>query len=143
MDDPRHIEARRERIDCLRKWERTRSYTYGERTSGSAAVSSVSNASKTAAPGQPRPPIRSSSTGGVTTAASTVSRRATAAALGTLLEQHHEDTSFNTDADSSFGGPGDSPCAPALAKTKHFATMRATRPRTMQRAETIGSIMFG
>ncbi|KAG8895125.1 cell division cycle- protein [Tulasnella sp. 403] len=149
MDDPQHIEARRENIDNLRRWERTRSYTYGERTAAAAALGNGKNSTNSSRP---------SSTSVAASAAANTSSKAANAALGrrggtaarlelsTLAE--HDDTSFcTTEGDSSFGGVGDSPCVAAKTKTVYTTSnmnpnKRPGRP-PLDRAITIGPLSFG
>ncbi|KAG8948269.1 cell division cycle- protein [Tulasnella sp. 424] len=141
MDDPNHVEARREKIDTMRKWERTRSYTYGERT---AAVTALGN-NKAAAASAPEPlPQRTGestsslgkATGGVPT------RRPAVAALSTLVEHHEADTSF-ADSDCSFtGGVGDSPCPANMASKKNTVRPVLGRRAPLGRASTMGPLVF-
>lgn len=146
MDDPNHVEARREKIDTMRKWERTRSYTYGERSS---AVATLGN-NKAASASAPEA-LTQRATGGESTsslgkvAGGLPTRRA--AALSTLVEHHEADTSFgNADSDCSFtGGVGDSPCpANMLAKKNTSSTLRPVpgRRAPLGRASTMGPLVF-
>ncbi|KAG8925071.1 cell division cycle- protein [Tulasnella sp. 408] len=146
MDDPNHVEARREKIDTMRKWERTRSYTYGER---SAAVAALGN-NKAASASAPEALAQRTTSGESVSSLGKVTgglppRRA--AALSTLVEHHEADTSFgNADSDCSFtGGVGDSPCpANMLAKKNTASTIRAVpgRRAPLGRASTMGPLVF-
>ncbi|KAG8977985.1 cell division cycle- protein, partial [Tulasnella sp. 427] len=143
MDDPNHVEARREKIDTMRKWERTRSYTYGERT---AAITALGNKAAASAPeGLPQRLTSGDSTSSLSKAASGAPRRA-AVALSTLVEHHEADTSFgNADSDCSFtGGVGDSPCPAIMTKKTSATTARSlpARRAPLGRASTLGPLVF-
>lgn len=152
MDDPEHIEARRERIDHLRRWERTRSYTYGERTSAMAALGAASPNESPIEAKRPVPvrPASTSGAGFIKATSVTLGRRggtAAAAKLELATLEEHDDTSL-TDADSSIGGLGDSPC-PAVTKRKSpnpFGTIKPALKRPgrgpLDRAATFGPLSF-
>lgn len=133
MDDPKHIEARREKIDNLRRWERTKSYTFGDRaTAGESA--------------KPTRPSSISAPGSFTAAKSSARP---APELATLAEHHQEDTSFNSEGDSSFDFAG-SPCGPKYATirpAKPVISSKASAPlprRTpLGRASTVAALNFG
>ncbi|KAG8900875.1 cell division cycle- protein, partial [Tulasnella sp. 417] len=144
MDDPNHVEARREKIDTMRKWERTRSYTYGERTAAVATLGNNKAASASAPEALAQRTTSGESASSLGKVASGIPTRR-AAALSTLVEHHEADTSF-ADSDCSFtGGVGDSPCpGNLLAKKSMASTVRPVpgRRAPLGRASTMGPLVF-
>lgn len=111
MDDPAHLRERSSDLDQFRRWERARSFTYGER------------------PGVSVPSNRPASTGSVSAGATTLTFAAASAALGRRAAQGL--STLEEDPDSSFvseGGEG-SPCAAIRPPV-----IGTSRPRPLGRA---------
>jgi M-phase inducer tyrosine phosphatase len=101
MDDPDHLRARRSDLNNFRRWDRTRSYTYGERP----------NVEEAASPSNSRPVST-----GTTLNMAAGGKRAPAlkGKLGLSTLQEDADSSC-AGSESSHDGIGDSPCPPSAA----------------------------
>lgn len=149
MDDPAHLRARASELNDFRRWNRTRSFTYGELQRVSGQTNSTSSTQGMSS-NQPAPssnhqrPVSTDShmIGGGSTMLGGFGKRPPLSTLHTLTEDG--DSSCTSEPD-----PAESPCPPAGGKmfTKMAAPLmplpfNATgfgtgmRPRGMQRALT-------
>lgn len=133
MDDPAYQRARATDLNDFRRWNRARSFTYGEQRTGSSAVSQQVAT-------QPARPV-STDTGA--SGKGSLSFAAANAAFGRRGGERASNGSnsglstLQEDGDSSCASEtdvGDSPCPPSNRTS--MTTMGATRPRGMQRAMT-------
>lgn len=144
MDDPAHQRARASELNDFRRWNRTRSYTYGElqRITSQAGASEQGSSSQPSG-GQQRPVSTDTyMLGGnvivanTSTAGGATKRALPQSTLHTLTEDG--DSSCTSEPD-----PAESPCPPVGSKIK-FAPIKpftaagfgSFRPRGMQRALT-------
>lgn len=138
MDDPAHQRARASELNDFRRWNRTRSFTYGELQRASAGVASGS-ATSGAQASSARPVSTDSHMlgGNGSTQAGGAGRRPPLSTLQTLTEDG--DSSFASEPDAS-----DSPCPPAGSRIAPLMmSSMATggmKPRGMQRALTTALI---
>ncbi|QRW00659.1 Rhodanese domain-containing protein [Ceratobasidium sp. AG-Ba] len=106
MDDPVHLRARHSDLNNFRKWERTKSYTYGEKQAAAAAiaqgqraVSSGSSSNRTSA-----------STSATSSTSSSLSRR-----MGHAMGHAGSLSTLDEDGDSIADIEETSPCPPSAA----------------------------
>ncbi|KAG8963569.1 cell division cycle- protein [Tulasnella sp. 419] len=124
MDAPEHIRARHEHLNKFRRWDRTKSYTYGE------PMGTLQGAQASAAAS--RPPMRPTSA----TAAMIQSAADQSVELD-VVEEHHEDSSFTSVTDS--------PCSGAARKLKFGGggSVKISSTSTTKRPGFAGFAGFG
>ncbi|KAG8679223.1 cell division cycle- protein [Ceratobasidium sp. 394] len=113
MDDPVHLRARHSDLNNFRRWERTKSYTYGEKQAAAAAIAqgqrSASSGSSHTSKSHPN---RSSAPVPGVSSSSSLSRR-----MGHAIGQGGSLSTLEEDGDSIYNGPDNevSPCPPSAA----------------------------
>ena len=122
MDDPAHQRARASELNDFRRWNRTRSYTYGEFQRISASNKDSSSGTSSQAPSHSRPMSTDTAMGmlsqqqknGTGAANGGIPRRPPLSTLHTLAEDGDSScaSAFSSEADPI----GDSPCPPAGGK---------------------------
>ncbi|KAG8739047.1 cell division cycle- protein [Ceratobasidium sp. 414] len=142
MDDPVHLRARHSDLNNFRRWERTKSYTYGEKQAAAAAIAqgqrSVSGGS--ASHTSNNHPNRSSApVSGASSSSSSLSRR-----MGHAIGHAGSLSTLEEDGDSIYNG-GDneiSPCPPSAANYLRPG-MLGGKSRTIGRAALDRAASFG
>ncbi|KAG8727790.1 cell division cycle- protein [Ceratobasidium sp. 428] len=111
MDDPVHLRARHNDLNNFRRWERTKSYTYGEKQAAAAAITqgqrSASGGSSQSHPNRSSAPVS-----GASSSSSSLSRR-----MGHAMGQAGSLSTLDEDGDSIDHGLDNeiSPCPPSAA----------------------------
>lgn len=140
MDDPVHLRARHSDLNNFRKWERTKSYTYGEKQAAAAAIAQGQANTKrsTSASSQSSSSTKRSSAPSPLQSAS-IGRR-----MGHSKVHSGSLSILEEDGDSSFQNPetGGSPCPPSAANYLR-PSLLGGKPRSIGRIALDRAASYG
>ncbi|KAG9097818.1 cell division cycle- protein [Ceratobasidium sp. 370] len=142
MDDPVHLRARHSDLNNFRRWERTKSYTYGEKQAAAAAIAQGQRSASGGSSSQSSKSHSSRSSAPVSNASSSsssLSRR-----MGHAIGHGGSLSTLEEDGDSIYNGGDDevSPCPPSAANYLRPG-MLGGKPRAIGRIALDRAASFG